>query len=137
MSMRTLTNRRPALPGMVVSVPKGPFTHVGIISSKQCGGMPMIFASSPQTNGAAEVTWWEFGSGQAVIIHGYLGELPPGETLRCAQDLVGRLPYDAGSANCEHYVTRCLGYEPHSPTVTRCVALGLLALGAVALANEA
>jgi hypothetical protein len=135
--MREVIRRQRLLPEIVVSVPKGPFTHVGIVSHRSYGGMPLIFASSPQTNGAAEVTWWEFSGGQQVKIEGYPRDLPPGEVLRCAEWLVGRLPYDAGSQNCEHFVTRCLGYEPFSPQVQKWVTLGALVFGMVVLAKAA
>jgi hypothetical protein len=130
--------RRPGLaPGMVVSVPKGPVTHVGIVSRRLLGGMPKVFASSPRTYGAAEVTWWEFGDNQPITVQGYLGDLPPGEVLWRAEALVGQLPYDAGSQNCEHYVTRSLGYKPFSPTVQRLVTCGLIVFVALAVAKAA
>jgi hypothetical protein len=133
--MRTLSRRYRLVPEMVVSVPKGLFTHVGIVSHRSYGGMPLIFASSPQTNGADEVTWWEFSGGQPVKIEGYPRDLPPGEVLRRAQWLVRRLPYDAGTQNCEHFVTRCLGYEPFSPQVQKWITLGAIVFGVVALAK--
>jgi hypothetical protein len=99
--------------------------------------MPMVFASSPHTDGASEVTWWEFSGGHLVNVEGYLTDLPPGEVLRRAEWLVGRLPYDVGNRNCEHYVTHSLGYEPHSPQVQQWVTLGAMVLGAIALAKAA
>ncbi len=124
------------MPGVIVSVPKGPFLrHVGMVSHNSSGGMPMVFASSPFTDGADEVTWWDFSDGQQVRVDGYPSNLLPEEVMQCAMELVGRLRYDAGTANCEHYVTRCHGYEPHSPTLRAWFALGIIAFGAIALAK--
>ena len=97
----------------------------------------MILASSPYTNGAAEVPWWDFAGGQPVRIEGYLSDLPAGEVMERAQELVGRLPYHPTNANCEHYVTHSLGYEAHSRQLQEWVKLGALAIGVYLLAMVA
>lgn len=116
------------LPGTVISVTKLGFVrHVGLVSNHWFGGMPMVFASAPLTNGVAEVAWWQFSYGQHVRIEGYPGRLYWWEVIERANNLVG-LEYNILVANCEHFVAYCHGLRPQSPQLRRILTAAAVVL---------
>lgn len=123
------------LPGTVVKVRKpGGLWHIGMLSDRWFDGMPMVFASSPDTSGVAEIPWQRFSRRQQVWVIGYPGDLPWWEVIERANELVG-LGYHPALANCEHFVSHCHGFEPNSPTLKAIVAVAALAAATIVLSK--
>jgi hypothetical protein len=121
--------------GVILSAPRGLVEHFVMITDDRSRGILRVIGTSPP-RGVGETPAWYFHRGQVVRIHGYPGELPPEEVMARARSLIG-MQYDAGNANCEHFVRWCHGLEPESPQLQQWLTVGAIALGAYLLSKAA
>lgn len=120
----------PPFAGDVVSVPFGPYRHVGIFT-----GMSVI-SNSAWAQGVVEETLEEFVDGRECQIDGYLGALHPAEVLLRAR-AAPRRPYHLFTWNCEHFVRYCHGVEETSPQLGATLLVALVGVSALLVAKQA
>lgn len=111
------------MPGTVIGVRIGPFTHCGVFT-----GMGTVVTSSLGLGGVAEITLADFLMGRRPDSLAYLGDLDPGTVVSRARSMIGR-PYRLLEFNCEHLARWAHGIKPSSPQVV----VALCALAAVGL----
>jgi hypothetical protein len=109
----------------------GIFRHKGIVSDLWWNGKPMVIANSWDRHGVAEISWDAFAGNQQVFVDGYPSDLSPPEVLYNARSMIGDR-YDALLSNCEHFVCKCHGLEPHSPQAAAVVFVAAIAAIVVA-----
>lgn len=111
-------------PGAIISVRKGPFTHLGILAA-----VGTVITNSWKRGQVVEVSIQQFAAGQDICLHGYWGTLCPWEIENRARSMLG-WRYNVVTFNCEHFVRAAQGVEPVSKQVSMVVmaALGLFVL---------
>lgn len=111
--------------GDIVSVQKGPFTHVGVVVSNG------ILQNSPGSHERV-VSRQEFAGGQTISIQ--RTNVPVGLILqRAAKILANPKNYDTLFRNCEHTVNEVVNGSPESPQVGLAVVGVLLGAALVGL----
>lgn len=104
-------------PGSVISVPKGPVRHFGIVdwhsavihASKKSG---MVVCESLEV----------FADGKPVRQEGYPGNLPPEIVVARAEEWIGT-PYRLFTDNCDHLYTDAHGLKRKSPQVKKALLM--------------
>ncbi|GEM_PF-3212366 len=124
-------------PGTVISVPKGPFDHYGILLYAN-DGLPYVISNSGKYGKVVLESLSDFAENQEVKIRWYTHEAEVQQVLRRALQLLGK-PYSAFSSNCEHFIREISGLPIESPQLRGWGVLGGLALavaGAIAATQE-
>lgn len=114
-------------PGSIVSTPilLG-YRHLGIVSDRFHGDLPMVISNSSRSGGVEEEPWALFLQGGPVRVERHGQGLDAARIVARARSRLGT-PYDLFRWNCEHLVTFALGRNPQSPQLRATVAT--LALG--------
>lgn len=123
------------LPGVVaatvVSVDRGPYRHVGLLTEALPGCERRVLSFNPGAPGEQlrEETLSEFGRGQPVMLHAPWSDLPAWAVLARAR--YSTLPlYSWTEFNCEHFLCHAFGIPLASPQLRRLAGLA----GVVAVA---
>ncbi len=112
-------------PATIVSVSRGIYRHVGLVTDRHRDGMPMVIANAASTSGVAEISWDEFSEGKVVQVEGFPGTVPATTALARVRSKIGT-PYNLLNWNCEHLVRYAHDLPPKSPQLAL-AAMGLLA----------
>ncbi len=121
--------------GTVVRVRHGFYDHIAMLGDHAIGGERAVVAFSAQAGGFVEEPFSAFARGQAVVIEGYLGSLPPAVVMQRARMKQGQA-YSLSEFNCEHFVRYAHGVPVESPQLRQWAFLGGL-VGVLALAARA
>lgn len=121
--------------GTVVRVRQGFYDHIAMLGDHAMGGERAVVAFSAQAGGLVEEPFSAFARGQAVVIEGYLGSLPPAVVMQRARMKQGQA-YSLSEFNCEHFVRYAHGVPVESPQLRQWAFLGGL-VGVLALAARA
>lgn len=121
--------------GTVVRVRLGLYDHVAMLGDRAIGGERSVVACSAQAGGFVEQPFSAFARGQAVVIEGYLGSLPPAVVMQRARMKRGQA-YSLSDFNCEHFVRYAHGVLVESPQLRQWAFLGGL-VGVLTLAARA
>lgn len=124
-SMKHISETAP--PGTVVSVSRGLYRHVGLLSEVRPGSPRTVLSLNPAfPRQVREEPLHAFARGMPVNIEDLGGILPSSEVLRRARS--GLHPtYSWTAFNCEHFVRFAHGLAQESPQLTRLAVLGSLA----------
>jgi hypothetical protein len=115
-------------PGITIGVRVGPVIHVGIVSDRNSGGMPMVISNSFRAGGVAEEPLSVFQGGYPLVSVAQPTVLPSWHILSRARQMLGTR-WNLLSWNCEHFVYWAHGLEPKSPQLKQAGAyIGLAAL---------
>lgn len=123
------------LPGTIVSVPFGPFHHLGIVSDRQGSRTPYIISCSRRAGQVAEETAHDFANGGDIKIHGYPSKLGPVQVIQRARSQLGS-KYDLFNWNCEHFVHWAHGLKLESPQLQSVALISMLAISLFWLRQE-
>lgn len=119
--------------GTVVSVSRGIYRHVGILTGEFTGFDAGVISFS--SRGVVEETLTSFANGTTVRIEGYPGQLPPPLVVGRARGL--SMPtYSWLSMNCEHFVRLAHGLPVESPQARAWFAAAIGLIMTVSLASR-
>jgi len=113
--------------GEVVSVPYGPFRHVGIAAVSPFDGSLSVISNSKRRGRVVEQSWSGFAAGQRYRLEPRLGSLPGAEVVRRARRAIGRT-YNPLAFNCEHFIRQAHGVRAESPQLQRVVMAAFVAV---------
>lgn len=117
--------------GTVLSVPRGPITHYGVVIGAMSAFQPIIVASSKKYGRVIAQSLEEFSDGSPVTVVGYPGNLSPEVVAIRAQSKLGKT-YDVFSNNCEQLVNDAHGLGSKSTQLDKWT-LGAALAGLVVL----
>lgn len=109
-------------PGEVIGVRVGPVTHVGIVSDRYAGGMPMVISNSHRAGCVAEEPFSVFQGSYSLVSVPQTVSLPASLILFRAREKLGT-KWNLFTWNCEHFVHWALGLEPKSPQLNQAIAV--------------
>ena len=118
-------------PGSVVSMPKGPVRHVGIVDWRGA-----IIHASKKSGKVVRDPVEAFADGRPIRREGYPGDLPPETVVARAEQWIGT-PYRLFTDNCEHLVTHAHGLKRKSPQVQKALVTAGMLLAAFIAARRA
>ena len=116
-------------------VRQGFYEHIAMLGDHAMGGERAVVAFSAQAGGFVEEPFSAFARGQAVVVEGFLGSLPPVVVMQRARMKQGQA-YSLTEFNCEHFVRYAHGVPVESPQLRQWAFLGGL-VGVLALAARA
>lgn len=117
-------------PGSVVSMPKGPVRHVGIVDWHGA-----IIHASKKSGKVVRDPVEAFADGRPIRQEGYPGDLPPETVVARAEQWIGT-PYRLFTDNCEHLVTHAHGLKRKSPQVRKALVTAGMLLAAFIAARR-
>lgn len=110
--------------GTVISVPKPPFTHFGILVFNFLGE-PFVISNSFRKEKVVIETLEKFCSGYKPKTHNMWGKYTRQQIVERAKSLLGT-PYSAAKYNCEHFVRDVHGLSVESPQFNNIFGLALV-----------
>ena len=115
--------------GTVISVPKPPFIHFGILIFTPFREA-LVISNSFRRNQVIIETLAEFCSGRKFKVHNMWGGFSSTEVELRARQLIGSR-YSPSKYNCEHFVRQVHGLPVESPQLN--IALGVAILAGMTL----
>lgn len=110
--------------GTVISIPKPPFTHFGILLFNFLGE-PFVISNSFRKRKVVIETLETFCSDYKPTIHNMWGKYTSSQVEERAKSLLGT-PYSVTRYNCEHFVRNVHGLSTESPQFNNMIGLALI-----------